>query len=195
MPDLGTIYLADVVDRYRKTRDMCERAAAQVDDTAFFAAPSAEVNSIAVTMKHLGGNLVSRFTDFLTADGEKPTRHRDTEFEIGGSESRADIEALWRRGWDTLVAELEALRPDDLVATIHIRGEPLLVVHALDRSLAHASYHAGQIVQLAKHWAGSEWKTLSIPRGGSEGLNAAMTGGTERPNAAGGGNTRERRAP
>ena len=164
MPDLGAIYLADMLERYQKTRQTCERAIAQVDDTAFFATPSAEVNSIAVTMKHLGGNLVSRFTDFLTADGEKPTRNRDAEFEIGGSESRADIEALWRQGWDTLVAELEALQPDDLVATIHIRGEPLLVVQALDRSLAHASYHAGQIVQLAKYYAGPAWKTLSIPR-------------------------------
>jgi hypothetical protein len=173
MADLATIYLADILDRFTTTRTDSERAAAQVDDDAFFRTPSAEVNSIAVTMKHVGGNLASRFADFLTTDGEKPTRDRDNEFEIAGSETRADIEAIWTRGWNTLTAQLEALRPEDLTATVTIRGHSLYAVEALDRSLAHISYHSGQIVQLAKHWTGSEWKTLTIPRGGSGAFNAA----------------------
>lgn len=172
--DLAAAYLAEARSRFTKTREQVERAAAQVDDAAFFATPGAEDNSIAVIMKHMGGNLRSRFTDFLTSDGEKPDRDRDAEFEIAAGETRAKVEARWREGWDTLFAALDALTPDDLGRTVLIRGEPHTVLQALERQQTHHAYHAGQIVLLAKHLAGADWKTLSIPRGQSKAFNAAM---------------------
>jgi len=166
--DLGTIYLRDVAERLQALRRTAERAGAQVDDRAFFAAPDAETNSIAINLKHVGGNLRSRFTDFLTSDGEKPDRNRDGEFVIAPGETRADIEAGWARGWAQLEAALASLTPDDLLRTIHIRGEAQTVVSALNRHIAHLAGHTGQITLLAKHYAGDGWQTLSIPRGQSE---------------------------
>jgi len=166
--DLATEYLHDLAERFKSLRRASERAAAQVDDAAFFAAPDAETNSIAINLKHMGGNLRSRFTDFLTTDGEKPDRDRDGEFLVAPGETRADIEAAWAAGWSALEDALASLTPDDLVRTIHVRGEAHSVVGALNRSLAHAAGHTGQITLLAKHYAGDAWKTLSIPRGQSK---------------------------
>ena len=124
-------------------------------------------NSIAILVKHVGGNLRSRFTDFLTTDGEKPTRNRDDEFEMPVQASRAEILGWWESGWSATLATLDALTEADLDRTIHIRGEAFLVVEALNRSITHTAYHVGQIVLMAKHLAGPHWATLSIPKGRS----------------------------
>jgi len=166
--DIGTEYLRDFAERVKSLRRSAERAAAQVGDEGFFAAPDAETNSIAINLKHVGGNLRSRFSDFLTTDGEKPGRDRDGEFLIAPGETRADVEAGWARGWETLEAALASLTADDLLRTVHVRGEAHSVIGALNRQLSHISVHTGQIVLLAKHYAGDAWKTLSIPRGESK---------------------------
>ena len=165
--ELATLYLADVKARFDSIKSMAERAAAQVDDAAFFAPLGAEENGIALLMKHMAGNLRSSFTDFLTSDGEKPDRNRDSEFEQSPADSRAAILARWDEGWRILFATLDAIAPGDLTRTVTIRGEPHTVIQALSRQLTHQSQHAGQIVLLAKHAAGARWKTLSIPRGQS----------------------------
>lgn len=159
---------------FRFYKDLADRALAQVDDEAFFAAlGDGEANSIALTVKHMGGNLRSRWSDFLTTDGEKPDRDRDGEFELRPGDSREALQALWERGWTTLFDTLESLAPGDLGRTVRIRAEPHSVLRALVRGLPHASYHAGQIVQLARHWRGAGWQTLSVPRGKSEEFNRA----------------------
>lgn len=165
--EIGTAYIADLAERLKGLRRNAERAAAQVDDRGFFAAPDAETNSIAVNMKHVGGNLRSRFTDFLTSDGEKPDRDRDGEFIVDG-ETRAEVEAAWARGWEILEGTLASLAADDLLRTIQVRGESMTALSALNRALAHLAGHVGQITLLAKHYAGPEWQTLSIPRGQSK---------------------------
>jgi hypothetical protein len=159
--------LADSEASFRKQKELAERALAQVDDDAFFRALDAESNSLAVLVQHVAGNLRSRFRDFLTTDGEKPDRHRDGEFELAAGALRAELMARWEAGWAILFETLASLAPADLLHTVTIRGEPHTVVQALDRALAHYAQHAGQIVLLAKHWAGPAWKTLSIPRGRS----------------------------
>lgn len=169
-------YLADVKARFESIRTQAERAAAQVDDAAFFAPLGAEENSIALLMKHMSGNLRSRFTNFLTSDGEKPDRNRDGEFEKGAGDSRATILAQWAEGWRILVDTLDALGPGDLGRTVTIRGEPHTVIQALSRQLVHQSQHAGQVVLLAKHAAGAQWKTLSIARGKSGTFTPEMSG-------------------
>ena len=155
--------LASIAFVFGQQRKLAEGAARQVDDTQFFHSPAPDANSIAVIMKHVGGNLRSRWTDFLTTDGEKPDRNRNGEFIIT-NESRADIMRMWENGWSQLEKTLASLRADDLHKTVTIRGEPHTVDQALTRSLAHASHHAGQIVLLARILAGEQWQTLSIPR-------------------------------
>ena len=164
---IETLYLTDVKARFDSIKTQAERAAAQVDDAAFFAALGAEENSIALVMKHMAGNLRSRFTDFLANDGEKPDRDRDSEFEQAPADSRAAILARWAEGWRILFDTLDTLTPADLARTVTIRGEPHTVIQALSRQLVHQSHHAGQVVLLAKHAAGARWQTLSIPRGKS----------------------------
>ena len=161
---LGAALLTELRQRFQAQRTLAERAAAQVDDAAFFAALDAETNSIAIVMLHMGGNLRSRFTDFLTADGEKPDRDRDGEFDPAPGLTRAQVEARWGEGWAALERTLASLGPDDLLRTVHIRGEAMPVVQALGRALAHQAQHAGQVVLLARHHAGSGWRTLSMPR-------------------------------
>ena len=165
--DLAAHYLVDVTARFESTRTLAERAAAQVDDAAFLAPLGDEENSIALIMKHMAGNLRSRFTDFLTSDGEKPDRNRDGEFEQTPADSRAAILARWNEGWRILFDALGTITPADLMRTVTIRGEPHTVIQALSRQLVHQSQHAGQVVLLAKHAAGAEWQTLSIARGKS----------------------------
>lgn len=161
--ELGRLMLTDIVREYANQRGLAERAVAQLSDEEVFRALDGESNSVAVLMKHVGGNLRSRWTDFLTADGEKADRNRDGEFEAGG-ETRDVVMTIWNRGFATLEASLQSLQPADLQKSITIRGESLPVVQALHRNLAHTSQHCGQIILLAKHWRGADWKTLSIPR-------------------------------
>jgi hypothetical protein len=171
---IEALYLADVKARFESIRAQAERAAAQVDDAAFFEALSAEENSIAVVMKHMAGNLRSRFSDFLTSDGEKPDRNRDAEFEQTPADTREAILARWAEGWRILFDAIDTLTPGDLTRTVTIRGEPHTVIQALSRQLVHQSQHAGQVVLLAKHAAGARWQTLSIARGQSTAFTRDM---------------------
>jgi Protein of unknown function (DUF1572) len=159
-------YLTDIRRAFTNYRTLAERALEQISDEQLSTAIDSEANSIAVIMQHIAGNLRSRFLDFLTADGEKPDRNRDAEFESQGG-SRAELRARWDEAWRITLGSLDALTPDDLSRTIHIRGEAFAVVEALDRSVTHTAYHVGQIVFLAKHFAGPGWRSLSIPKGRS----------------------------
>lgn len=166
-PDVSTAYLADIARAYRNYKALADKAIARVPDDRLRIELDPQSNSIAVIVKHVSGNLRSRFQDFLTTDGEKPDRHRDGEFEIAGEVSRAELLAGWERGWSVTLAAIDALTPADLGRTITIRGEGFLVVEALNRSIAHTAYHVGQIVYLARHFAGDAWTSLSIPKGQS----------------------------
>ena len=159
-----TIYLSDAIEQFRKMKKLAEDAIAQVSDDELVVAVDAESNSIAVIMKHIAGNLRSRFTDFLTTDGEKPDRNRDGEFEIAGHSNRTAIMADWESGWSRLFASLEALTAADLIKEVRVRGEALPALAQLNRQMTHHAYHVGQIVFLAKHLRSAEWKNLSIPR-------------------------------
>ena len=167
---LAEHYLKDVVRVFRGQKKLADGAAAQVSDEEFFRAIDAESNSIALIMKHMAGNMRSRWTDFLTSDGEKPDRRRDSEFVVEG-EDRAAIMERWEAGWRTVFDTLESLGPEDVGRTVTIRGEPHTVVEAVNRQLSHYGQHTGQIVFLAKHLKSSGWKTLSIARGKSEEFN------------------------
>jgi Protein of unknown function (DUF1572) len=167
--DLGTVYIEDIVAQFQFLKKLAEKAIARLDDDELFQALDGESNSVAVIMRHIGGNLRSRWTDFLTSDGEKPDRNRDTEFEQPSD--RAGLVAVWDGGWRALFDSLGVLRADDLLKTVHIRGEAHSVVKAIDRSLQHTAYHVGQIVFLAKHLKAESWESLSIPRGQSAAFN------------------------
>jgi hypothetical protein len=156
-------YLTDVRVQFEKMKQLAEGAIAQVTDDQLQISIDPESNSLAVIMKHMAGNLRSRFTDFLTTDGEKPDRNRDGEFEVDRA-TRAQILADWESGWNVLFTTLSSVTADDLVRDVFIRGERHSVIQALDRQLTHHSYHVGQIVFLAKHLRSAEWKTLSMPR-------------------------------
>jgi hypothetical protein len=166
--DVATAYVQEVRTRFHLLKEQAERAVAQVPPDRFFAALDTESNSIGLLMKHIGGNLRSRFRDFLTTDGEKADRNRDAEFEREPGDTIDSVMALWNEGWAHLSNALTGLRPDQLLSTVHVRGEPLSVMQATQRALAHVAGHVGQIILLAKHAAGPGWRTLSIPRGGSE---------------------------
>jgi len=161
---LAEHYLEDAEKVFRTQKKLADGAAAQVSDEEFFRAIDAESNSIALIMKHMAGNMRSRWTDFLETDGEKPDRNRDMEFEVGAGDSLPEIEARWQAGWDLLFRTLESLRPEDLGRTVIIRGERMSVLAAIQRQLAHYASHVGQIVFLAKHWNGPRWRTLSVPK-------------------------------
>ena len=160
-------FLKEALREFRRQKDLADRAIAQVPDDRFFRALDPESNSVALIMKHLSGNLRSRWTDFLTSDGEKPDRHRDSEFEAGAEDTRASIQARWEKGWEILLGSVSALNEGDLGRKVSIRGESFAVLQAVQRGLTHAAYHTGQIVFLARHLAGAKWNTLSIPRGKS----------------------------
>ncbi|MGH9139550.1 MAG: DUF1572 family protein [Vicinamibacterales bacterium] len=160
-------YLKDVIRQLRMFKGYVDKALPRVPDQHLHAELDANSNSIATIVKHVGGNLRSRYRDFLTTDGEKPDRDRDREFETTGQESRAEILKWWDEGWSIALDAIEALTPDDLERTVRIRGEPFLVIEALNRSLAHAASHVGQIVYLSRHFAGDGWTSLTIPKGAS----------------------------
>ena len=163
-------YHADALRSFRNYKKLGERAIEQVSDEEFFTAIDEESNSIALIVKHIAGNLRSRWTDFLTTDGEKPDRDRDTEFELIG-DTRDGLMKFWSDGWQILFDSLEPLTPEDFKRTITIRGEPHSVVEAINRQLTHYAYHVGQIVFLAKHFRSTEWKTLSVPKNKSAAFN------------------------
>lgn len=171
---LAALVIEDVRREFKTLRGLAEKAASQVDDQAFFQQIDESANSIATLMKHVGGNLRSRWQDVLTTDGEKPDRRRDLEFVIEPEDTRGRILERWAEGWDTLDGALAALDGTDLVRTVLIRSEPHTIVRAINRALGHAAEHVGQIVFLAKYLRGDAWRTLSVPRGQSEQFNAAM---------------------
>jgi len=168
MNDVAVHYLDEARRQMRGHKRMGEAAMAQLRDEDFFVTLDPESNSVAILVKHLAGNMSSRFTDFLTSDGEKPDRFRDREFELGAAATRADVMKIWEEGWNCVFSALEALKPDDVMRTVTVRGQPHTVLQAINRQIAHYAQHIGQMVFLAKHLLSSEWKTLSIPRGKSE---------------------------
>lgn len=161
------LYLQDSRRQFRALKKQADRALAQVSDADWFTVIDAESNSLAVIMKHIAGNLRSRWTDIFTTDGEKPDRNRDSEFVIEAGETKEVIQQKWEDGWATLFATLDSLTADDLGRTILIRNEPHSVIEAINRQLTHYAGHVGQIVFLARHLAPDHWQSLSIPRGQS----------------------------
>jgi len=171
---LAGYFLEDALALFRKYKQLAGDALAQLDDEEFFAQIDAEANSVAVIVKHLAGNMRSRWTDFLTTDGEKPNRDRDAEFRLEAETTRAEMMEWWEAGWRCVFAAVESLDSSDLLRTVTIRGEPHTVFKAINRQLAHYTYHVGQIVLLAKHFKSGEWKSLSIAPGASEAFNRSL---------------------
>jgi L-amino acid N-acyltransferase YncA/uncharacterized damage-inducible protein DinB len=169
---LASVVIRSALDTFQANKQLADRAVEQVPDDKLHVALDEHTNSIAVIMKHVAGNLISRWTDFLTTDGEKPWRHRDNEF-VDSFSSRTEVLEYWERGWNCLLETLQNLTPEDLEKTVTIRGEPHSVPLAIARSLGHTCYHVGQIVQVARILAADEWNTLTIPRGKSEEFNRA----------------------
>jgi hypothetical protein len=168
MNDIATHYIEEARRQFRGQKRMGEAAMAQLRDEDFFVTLDPESNSIAILVRHIAGNMRSRFTDFLTSDGEKPDRFRDREFEIGPATPRTEVMKWWEDGWAIVLNTIDSLTPEDVMKTVTIRGEPHTVLQALNRAIAHYAQHIGQIVFLTKHLRSSQWTTLSIPRGKSE---------------------------
>ena len=166
MSDLGELYLESAIKRFENLKELGDGALRQLDDADVRHAPDVETNSIAIIVQHLHGNMLSRWTDFLTTDGDKPWRERDAEFE-DQAWSHAEVVAKWEAGWKCTLDTLRGLQPGDLVKEVEIRGMPLSALDAINRQIAHYGYHVGQLVQLAKMRKGSAWQTLSIARGQS----------------------------
>ena len=168
--EFSTSYVRDSLSLFRYYKKLTERAMEQVTDDQLFAVLDGEMNCIAIIVKHLVGNMRSRWTDFLVSDGEKPDRKRDTEFEDPPA-TRAELMKMWEQGWDYVFNALEPLSDADIERTVPIRGEPHSVMQAINRQIAHYAYHCGQIVVLAKDLRASQWKALTVPRGKSEDFN------------------------
>jgi hypothetical protein len=173
MSDLATYYLEEIKRQFRGHKRMGEAAMAQLEDDDFFVSIDPESNSVAALVKHIAGNARSRFTDFLSSDGEKPDRFRDQEFEVSAKTTREEVMGWWGQAWLNVFSALDSLKPEDVQRTVTIRQEPHTVMQALNRALAHYAQHIGQIVFLAKHLHSKDWKTLSIPRGKSEDYKTA----------------------
>jgi Protein of unknown function (DUF1572) len=171
--EFTTSYLKDSIDLLRQYKRWAERAMAQIPDEAFGKSLDAESNSIAIIVKHLAGNMRSRFSDFLTSDGEKPDRNRDTEFETP-SRTRAEVMEKWEAGWEYVFGALTPLSDADLARTVLIRTEPHSVMQAINRQIGHYCSHIGQIIYLAKHFAGDDWEAVTVPRGKSAEFNAKV---------------------
>jgi len=174
MSDLGTHYLDEVFRSLRGHKRLADDAIAQLNDEQFFALPDPESNSVAIIVKHIAGNLRSRFSDFLTTDGEKPDRHRDQEFVMTAETTREELLGWWEQNWQMLLDTVNLLQASDLDRTVTIRTQPHSVLQALNRAVSHLAYHTGQIAFLAKHWKGTQWKSLSVPKGQSEQFNAKL---------------------
>ena len=171
---LGKHYLEDSIASLRAYKKLADKALDQLNEDEFFVTLDDEANSVAVIMKHMAGNMFSRWTDFLTSDGEKPDRNRDREFVIEPKTSKGDVSAYWEKGWQRVFDTLEPLAAEDLAKKVLIRGEEHTVIQAINRQLMHYANHIGQIVFLAKHFRSSEWKSLSIPRNRSAEFNAHL---------------------
>jgi Protein of unknown function (DUF1572) len=171
-----TSYIEDAVGVFQYYKRVADGAMSQLSDEQYFAVLDPEMNSIAIIVKHMTGNMVSRWTDFLTSDGEKPTRNRDEEF-CNPPETREGVHECWERGWQIFFTALEGLTEQDLTRTVTIRGEAHSVMQAINRQLAHYPYHCGQIVFLAKHLTSKHWKSLSVPRGASQSFNQKVAAG------------------
>ena len=178
---LAQHYLEDSIKSFRAYKKLAEKALDQLSEGEFFITLDEEANSIAVIMKHMAGNMLSRWTDFLTTDGEKPDRNRDMEFVIEPKAGKEDVLAYWEKGWQRVFDTLEPLTGADLGKKVLIRGEEHTVIQAINRQLMHYSYHIGQIVFLAKHFRSSEWKSLSVPRNKSLEFNKYL--GKQKPAA------------
>jgi|SRR5678815_4469503 len=174
--DIVKDYISDSITSFRAYKKMADKAIAQVNDDELFVTIDDESNSIAIVMKHMAGNMLSRWTDFLTTDGEKPTRNRDMEFVIE-SRDKDELIDYWERGWNALFTAVEPLQLDDFEKTVSIRGEEHTIVKAINRQLTHYAYHIGQIVFLAKHFRSSEWRSLSIPKNKSAAFNQYLQQG------------------
>lgn len=167
-------FLENTIQQFHALKTLADGAMAQVSNEHFFAQLDDESNSIATILKHIAGNLRSRWTDLLTSDGEKPDRNRDAEFLQGVKDTKENLLSHWEEGWRCVLESLERLTPADLERTVLIRSESHTVIRAIQRSLSHTAQHVGQIVLLAKHYAGSQWRTLSIPRGKSQEFREQM---------------------
>ena len=178
---LSTHVLRTTVSAFRELKTLGEKAMAQLKDDEFFTTIDPESNSVALIVKHIAGNMVSRWTDFLTADGEKPGRRRDEEFEARSTDSRQTLMAAWEAGWAALFDALASLRAEDVLRDVRIRREPHTVMQAVHRQMTHYAYHVGQIVFLARHFAGPRWTSLSIPKGQSKEFEVSRTGEPYRP--------------
>jgi hypothetical protein len=173
--DVSRALIEGALTAFRSNKGWADKAIAQLPDDKLHFALDANTNSIAVIMKHVAGNLLSRWTDFLTTDGEKPWRNRDDEF-VDTFTKREELIAYWDSGWQRLLGSLTALTPDDVARTVTIRGEPHTVPLAIQRSLAHCGYHVGQIILIARILAGDNWTTITIPRGASASFNQRVWG-------------------
>jgi len=171
-----TSYLEDSLELFRYYKKLADRAMEQVSEQDLFALLDDEANSIAIIVKHLAGNMRSRWTEFLTTDGEKPSRNRDSEF-VDPPTTRAELMALWESGWECLFGALEPLTDADMGRKIKIRGEAHSVMQAINRQVAHYSCHVGQIVLLAKHYAGERWESLTVPKNKSAEFNRKVAKG------------------
>ena len=174
--DIVKDYLSDSITSFRAYKKMADKAIAQVNDDELFVTIDAESNSIAIVMKHMAGNMLSRWTDFLTTDGEKPDRNRDSEF-VQPPDTREKLLQTWEEGWTTVFSAVQPLSDADLGRTVTIRGEAHSVMQAINRQLAHYAYHVGQIVMLAKHFAQDRWQSLTIPRNRSAEFNVRVSSG------------------
>jgi uncharacterized damage-inducible protein DinB len=172
----STSYIEDSLSLFRYYKKLSEGAMEQLSDEQLFTALDEEMNSVAIIVKHMAGNMRSRWTDFLTSDGEKPDRNRDTEF-IAPPATRAELMRVWNDGWERVFHALEPLSDADLEREVFIRCEPHSVMHAINRQIAHYSYHCGQIVFLGKHLKASDWKSLSVPRNKSAEFNRKVLAG------------------
>lgn len=176
---LGQHYLKDSIASLRAYKKLADKALGQLKDEEFFATLDEESNSVAVIMKHMAGNMLSRWTDFLTADGEKPNRNRDMEFVIETRTTKGDVINYWEKGWQCVFDALEPLTAEQLTQQVMIRGEAHTVVQAINRQLMHYANHIGQIIFLAKHFRSRDWQSLSIPRNRSAEFNAYVEKGSE----------------
>jgi hypothetical protein len=171
---IGAHYLEDALKTFRDYKKLAERAFAQTSEADFFRTIDDESNSIAIIVKHMAGNMLSRWTDFLTTDGEKPDRNRDMEFVMLPETTKDDMLAYWEEGWACVFAAIEPLRPEDLMIVVQIRGQDHTVLQAINRQLSHYANHIGQVIYLAKHFKSSDWQTLSVPKNKSAEFNAYL---------------------
>lgn len=172
MTDVGAAYLDEARRSHRGHKRLADGAMAQIMDEQLHVQLDPESNSVATIVRHLAGNMRSRFTDFLTSDGEKPDRDRDGEFDENIRPSRGELTRTWEAGWAIVFGALEALKPEELLKTVTIRQQPHTVLQAINRQVAHYAYHVGQVVFLAKHLKGAGWQSLSIPKGQSKSAGA-----------------------